>query len=124
MAELATYTGVTPISKTLTAVAAARGVRLTLASTGLCAVSALGERGDYGLLRDGVASEVVPVVPLGTPAKIPALASEACAVGDAAYSAAAGKFSKTSTNAVLMGKWVLAASGDGVLGEVQLYTVA
>ena len=41
-------------------------------------------------------------------------------IGDSAYSAASGKFSKTSTNAVLCGKWVLAASGDGVLGEVEL----
>jgi hypothetical protein len=52
--------------------------------------------------------------------KVPAVASEAVAVGDPAYTAAAGKFSKTSSSATLVGKWVLAASGDGVLGEVEL----
>lgn len=124
MAELATYIGVTPVTITLTAVAAARGVRVTRASTSLCAVQDISARGDYVTLRDGVASEAIPAVAAGSPAKVPALASEACAVGDLAYSAAAGKFSKTSTNAIVMGRWTLAASGDGVLGEVQLFPVA
>lgn len=124
MADMATYIGVTPVTAKLSAVAVARGVRLTLASTGLCAVSASTERGEYVTLREGAASEVIPVAVSGTPAKVPALASEAVAIGDAAYSAANGKFSKTATSAVLMGKWTMAASGDGVLGEVQLYDVA
>lgn len=124
MAELATYLGVTPVTITLTAVAAARGVRVTRNSSGLCAVTGIGTRGDYVTLRDGVASEAISAVPSGTPAKVPALASEAAAVGDLAYSAASGKFSVTSTNAVLMGRWTLAASGDGVLGEVELFTLA
>ncbi len=124
MADIATYTGVTPISKPLTAAACARGLRVTLDSSGTVSASAIGVRGDYVTLRDGVASEVVPVVPSGTPAKVPAVASESVAIGDPAYSAASGKFSKTSTSAVLMGKWTMAASADGVLGEVQLGTVA
>lgn len=124
MAELATYIGVTPVSTPLSAVAVARGVRVTRASTGLFAVADATIRGDRVTLRSGDASEVIPAVPAGTPAKVPALASEAVAVGDLAYSAAAGKFSKTSTNAVLMGRWTLAATGDGVLGEVELFTVA
>jgi hypothetical protein len=124
MAELATYIGVTPVSVALTAAAIGRGVRVTRNSSGLCAATAIGTRGDYVTLREGVASEVIPAVSAGSPAKVPALASEAVAVGDLAYSAANGKFSKTSTDAVLMGRWTLAASGDGVLGEVQLFSVA
>lgn len=124
MAELATYLGVSPQSITLTNVAAARGVRVTRNSSGLCAVADATTRGDYVTLRDGVASETISASPAGTPAKVPALASEAVAVGDLAYAAASGKFSKTSTNAALMGRWTLAASGDGVLGEVQLFPVA
>lgn len=125
MADFATYLGVTPVSKTLTAVAAARGIRVTLDASGTVAKSVIGVRGDYVTLRDGVASEVIDCVAAGTPAKVPALASEAVAIGDAAYSAADGKFSKTSGGgAILMGKWTMAASGDGVLGEVQLQTVA
>jgi hypothetical protein len=124
MADLATHTGVIPVSITLTAASASRGIRVTRNSSGLCAATAIGTRGDYVILRDGVASETIPAVPSGTPAKVPALASEAAAVGDLAYSAASGKFSVTSTNAVLMGRWTQAASGDGVLGEVELFTVA
>jgi len=124
MADIATHIGVTPVSITLTAAACGRGLRVTRNSSGLCAVTAATSRGDYVTLRDGVASEVVPAVPPGTPAKVPAVASEAVAVGDLAYSAASGKFSKTATDAVLMGRWTMAASGDGVLGEVELFAVA
>lgn len=123
MADIATYTGVTPIAKTLTNAACARGLRVALDSSGTISAAAIGVRGDYVTMQDGVANQVIEVTPAGTPAKVPAVASEAVAVGDTAYSAAAGKFSKTSTSAVLMGKWVMAASGDGVLGEVQLETV-
>lgn len=125
MADFATYIGVTPVSVKLSAAAVARGVRLTLASTGLCAVSALAERGEFVSLREGAASEVIPGVASGTPAKVPAMASEAAAIGDLAYSAANGQFSKTAGGgALLMGKWTMAASGANVLGEVQLYTIA
>jgi hypothetical protein len=122
--SLATHLGVTPVTVTLTAVAVARGLRVTRNSSGLCAVQDASARGDYVTLRDGVASEAIPAAASGTPAKVPAVASEAVAVGDLAYSAAGGKFSKTSASAVLMGRWTQAASGDGVLGEVQLFTVA
>lgn len=124
MAELATYTGVTPISKKLTNSAIGRGLRVVLNSSGVVALAGIGVPGHYVTLQSGAADEVVPVVPLGTPAKIPAVASEAVAVGDKAYSAANGKFSKTSTDAVEVGVWTLAASADGVLGEVQLYGAA
>jgi len=124
MAELATYMGEVPKTITPTNVALARGVRVTRNSSGLCAVTSAATRGDYVTLREAAASEPVAAVPAGTPCKVPALASEAAAVGDLAYSAASGKFSITSTNAVVMGRWTLAASGDGVLGEVELFPVA
>lgn len=124
MADLATYLGVSPQTVTLTAASAARGVRVIRNSSGLCAVADATARGDYVLLRDGAASEAIDAVPAGTPAKVPALASEASTVGALAYAAAAGKFSVTSTNAALMGRWTLAASADGVLGEVMLTSVA
>lgn len=124
MAEMATYIGVTPISATLTAVAVARGVRLVRDGSGTFAVADATIRGDVVTLREGVASETIPVSPAGTPAKVPALASEAATVGALAYAAAAGKFSVTSTNAAVMGRWTLAASGDGVLGEVMLFPTA
>lgn len=104
----------------------ARGVRVALNSSGLCAAAGATVAGDF------VTDQVIPISVSGQTPKsgvayslngggqVPALASEAVAVGDAAYSAASGKWSKTSTNAVYLGKWVIAASGDGVLGAVEL----
>lgn len=124
MAELASYIGIEPLTIKATAVAQARGIRVTLNSDNETAKSAIGVRGDYITLGAIAASEYGVAAATGCGGKVPALASEAVAVGDLAYSAADGKFSKTSTNAVLMGRWTLAASGDGVLGEVLLGTVA
>ena len=124
MAELATNIGVVPQTILASTSAISRGYRVTLASDGTVSASAIGVRGDYIAVNDIAASGYGTGHACGTGAKIAAIASEAVAIGDAAYSAASGKFSKTSTNAVLMGKWVQAASGDGVLGVVQLETVA
>lgn len=124
MAELATNIGVVPQTILASTSAINRGLRTTLASDGTVSVSAIGVRGDYITVNDVAASSYGTGHACGTGAKISALASEAVAIGDLAYSAASGKFSKTSTNAVLMGRWVQAASGDGVLGVVQLETVA
>jgi hypothetical protein len=124
MADLATYCGVTPRSINLPNTAVVRGVRVIRASTGLNAVADATQRGDYVTLAAGAALENgVLAVSMADGGKVPALASEACAVGDAAYAAAAGKFSKTSTNAAVCGRWTLAASGDGALGEVELLSV-
>jgi len=123
MADIATYIAVDPRTITLTAVAVARGLRVTRNSSGLCAVADATTRGDYMTLRDGVASEAIPAQSMAGPAEVPAVASEAVVVGDPAYAAAAGKTSKTSTNAALVGRWTQAASGDGVLGAVQLLPV-
>lgn len=120
MADLATNLGVVPQTQTTTNAAVGRGLRVTLDSSGTVSVSAIGVAGDYVTLVDIPASTPGACNAMGNGAKVAALASEACAVGDAAYSAASGKFSKTSTNAVRVGKWVQAASGDGVLGVVQL----
>jgi hypothetical protein len=123
MAELATYIGITPRSINLANTAVVRGVRVSRASTGLNAVADATTRGDYVTLTAGAALETIAVASMADGGKVPALASEACAVGDAAYAAAAGKFSKTSTNAAVLGRWTLAASADGVLGEVELLSV-
>lgn len=124
MADIQTYLGATPKSCPLGASAVARGLRIVRGSDGLYTVAGVGVRGDFVTLRDAVASEVTAGCPSGTPASVPAVASEAITDGDLAYSAALGKFSKTSTNAVLMGRWSGAVSGDGVLGTVQLFPVA
>lgn len=120
MAELAANTGVTQFSVNNDTVAVSRGVRVTLASTGLVAASAVGVRGDYVATIDIAASATGPAVPMQQGAIVSALASEAIVVGDAVYSAASGLFSKTSTSAVLVGKAVTAASGSGILFECQL----
>lgn len=122
MANPASYEAAAPRTINLTAAAVSRGVRVALNGSGLCAAAAVGVRGDFVTAQAGAASESIAA--FGTQSgRVPALASEAVAVGDTAYSAASGKFSKTSTNAVLMGVWTLAASGDGVLGEVELQSV-
>lgn len=124
MALQATYVGIEPRTITATSVAQARGVRVTRDSSGTTAVTAIGTRGDYVTLQAIAASGTGAAASASGGGKVPALASEQVDVGDLAYSAASGKFSKTSTNAVLMGRWTLAASGDGVLGEVELFSAA
>ena len=48
MAEMATYVGVTPRTIAASSAAAlAKGVRVTRSSAGVCAVTAIGTRGDY-----------------------------------------------------------------------------
>lgn len=124
MADLATYNSVSPVTIKVGAAAVARGVRVLLGSDGTVSAASAAARGQYVTLREGAIGEAIPGVAAGTPAKVPALASEAVDVGDPAYSAANGKFSQTATDAVYMGVWTMAASGDGVLGEVQLASVA
>lgn len=124
MAELATYIGVDPRTIIANSVAQARGVRVTRNSAGTTAVADNTSRGDYVTAVAIAASEPGMAFSMNDGGKVPALASEATVVGDLAYSAASGKWSKTSTGAVLLGRWTQAASGDGVLGEVELFTVA
>lgn len=127
MAILASSRAVEPITiQNSTSAELARGVRVILGSDGTCSVAGATVAGQF------VTDQVIPISSAGATPKtglgyslsdggqVPALASEAVAVGDAAYSAASGKFSKTSTNAIYLGVWAIAASGDGVLGAVQL----
>jgi hypothetical protein len=124
MAELASYVGITPRTIANGTTDLVRGVRVTRNSSGVCAVADASTRGDYVTLHAITASEYGAAASMADGGKVPALASEACAVGDTAYAAAAGKFSKTSTNAAVCGRWTLATTGDGVLGEVELLSVA
>ena len=124
MALQATYIGIEPRTITATNVAQARGVRVTRDSSGTTAVTAATTRGDYVTLQAIPASGVGIAVSLSGGGKVPAVASEAVSVGDLAYAAASGQFSKTSTNAALVGRWTLAASGAGIIGEVELFATA
>lgn len=124
MAELATYIGIVPRTILANSVAQVRGVRVTRNSAGTTAIADNTTRGDYVTLTAIEASLPGTAASMSDGGSVPALASEACAIGDLAYSAASGKFSKTSAGAVLCGRWTQAASGDGVLGVVELFSVA
>jgi hypothetical protein len=121
MATQATYVGIVPRTAIPSAVAIARGIRVTIATTtGLVAASAIGVRGDYVTLTSCAASEPVSVASLQGGGKVPMVASEDTTIGAAAYSAADGKTSVTSGGgAILLGKWTTATAAD-TLGEVEL----
>lgn len=124
MATVATT--VIPIQKTVTATAVAisRGQRLLLNANGLVSVAGLGVRGEYIALQDIAASGTGVVCVTAAGGSVPVLAGEAsCDRGDAAYSMASGVTGITSTNAVLMGKW-LQATANGTLGVIELASVA
>lgn len=124
MATVATT--IIPLQKTVTvtAVDVARGTRLTLDSSGTCAASALGVRGDYIALQDIPASAKGLAAPINAGGSLPVIAGEAsCDRGDAAYSMAAGLTGVTTTNAVLMGKW-LQTTASGALGVIELGPIA
>lgn len=121
MADIATYIGATPVSIQLGAAAVGRGLRVVGDSANLYTVAGIGVRGDYITMQDGVAGQFVEACPLGTPAKVPVVASEALVVGNVAYSAALGKTSNSAGGgAVVIGKVKLATTGADVLGEVLL----
>ena len=123
MATVATT--VIPIQKTVTAtaVAIARGTRLTLNSSGLVAASAIGVRGEYIALQDIAASGTGLVAVTSAGGSVPMLAGEAsCDRGDIAYSMAAGLTGITSTSAVVMGRWAQ-TTANGALGVVELASV-
>lgn len=123
MATMATYVGVTPRSVNLGNSAVGRGRRVTQDSNGVFLASAIGVRGDFVMLNDGAANETTPGASMQDGGKVPAFATEAVVVNDPAYSAAAGGFSKTSTNAVYVGKWTTATDAN-TLGEVELQNPA
>lgn len=121
-----TATTIIPLQKTVTvtAVDVARGTRLTLNSSGVCAASALGVRGDYIAMVDIPASGTGLAAVVNAGGSLPVVAGEAsCDRGDAAYSMAAGLTGVTTTNAVLMGKW-LQTTASGALGVIELAPIA
>lgn len=121
MAELAAYTNAPLFTVIPTAVAVARGARVTVDSSRTVAASDIGVRGDFVAMVAAAASQPFAAASLQTGSIVPMLASEAIAVGDDVYSAASGKVSTTSGGgAVLLGKAMTAASGDGILFEVLL----
>ncbi len=107
----------------VTAVAVARGTRLTFNGTAYAA-SALGVRGEMIALQDIEASGRGQACVINEGGSVPVIAGEAsCDAGDAAYSMAAGLTGVTSTNAVLMGKW-LDTTASGALGRIELAPIA
>lgn len=90
------------------------GLRVHLNSSSQWAITGIAARG-HGHAVEGIASGARgPVRLIANGGVLPAIASEAIAVGDAVYSAASGKMSKTSGGgAVLMGTAFSAAGADG-----------
>ncbi len=122
MAELITTQNAIPVTaKASSGVSFTRGLRGALASDGTYALAGIGVSGTIfaDTPTDSAGGYFLGAAINGS-VTVPAVASEAVAVGDAAYSAASGKCSKTSTNAVLLGVWKQAASADGVVGIIEL----
>lgn len=118
-----TYIGVTPVTVALDNTTVARGLRVKRGSNGLYTVQDATARGEYVTLNDGVALDFVEGAALGTPARAPFQVAAAVAVGDLAYSAAAGQVTNVSTNAVLVGKFADAQATVNGYASVDLFTV-
>lgn len=119
MAEMASYIGVEP--RTIIAnVAIARGLRTVLNTAGTHDLAGIGVKGEFIALHDIEATKTGAAASMNGGGKVPAVASEAVAIGDPAYSAASGQSSKTAAGAQLLGKWTQPASGAGVLSEIEL----
>jgi hypothetical protein len=123
MAEMATNVG-TQQRTGIANAALVRGVRCTRNASGTLDVQDATARGDYVTGQDIEAGKPGVVYEMGGGGKVAALFNGAIAVGALAYAGANGQFSPTSTNAALCGRCTLAASGSGVLGEVELFEVA
>lgn len=125
MAEQATYIGIQPRTIKAGASPLARGVRVTRASDGTCVVQDATARGDYITITAADASTYLEAVSIQGGNKVPALLTSGVtsAVGDLAYTAAAGAFSNVSASAVLVGRWTTATAAS-TLGEVELFSPA
>lgn len=119
MSTQSTYIGIEPRSMLCGAVAIARGLRATR-TAGVLGLSPIGARGDFVAMTDIEALKPGQVASMEGAGKVPAVASVAVAVDDPAYSAANGQWSNNAAGAILCGRWTQAASGAGVLGEVEL----
>jgi hypothetical protein len=121
MSELATYIGIEPRTvNNISGATIVRGRRVVLGSDGNVTLAAIGVRGDYVTLQDIENNGCGLAVAVQAGNKIPAQSTEATNIGDTAYSAANGQFSKTSASAVIIGKWAAPASGANALGEVEM----
>lgn len=125
MAELATYIGIWQRTEICGPANIGRGLRCVLNTSGQLVVAAIGVRGDYMTLVDGLIGEAVDCVSLSGGGKVAAYNGDAAAVttpGTLAYSGANGQTTQTSTGAVLMGKWTQPVA-VGTLGELELIPV-
>ena len=118
MAELATYVGIEPRTINCGATPIARGLRVIVGTDGKVTLAGAAARGEFVTLTDIEANLTGAAASMTGGGKVPAVASAAVAVGDPAFAAANGQFANAGT--VAIGKWILAASGAGVLGEVEL----
>ena len=123
MAEMAANVGVVPRTIIAGAAAIARGLRTVLNASGTHDLAGATVRGEFVSAVDLAIGETGPAYETSGGGKVPAVAAVAVAIGDLAYSAANGRFTNVSTGAAYLGKWMLAASGAGVLGEVELESV-
>lgn len=123
MATVATT--IIPLQRTVKATnaAIARGLRLSLDSSGTVSAAAIGVRGDYVALIDIAANTYGLAAPTAAGGSLPVLFSGTANVGDLVYSAATGLVSTTSTNAVLMGRAKQAAT-NAALSVIELESVA
>lgn len=124
MADPATYVGIEPRTVPLSAASVSLGVRLTRASTGLCAVANAATRGEFVSLQAGAASEYIACAGMQSGGRVPALCAASMtngttAIGETAYGAANGLFSNVSTSAAVIGKFTT-VTADSTLGEVEL----
>lgn len=124
MATVATTNIPSQRSVLVTAVAVARGTRLTFNGTAYAA-SAIGVRGEMIALEDIPASGRGVAAPINAGGSVPVIAGEAsCDAGDAAYTMAAGLTGvTTSGGAILIGKW-MQTTASGALGVIELESVA
>lgn len=102
------------ISANATAVAIARGTRVTMDSSQVVSAAASTVRGDFIAAQAVAASGTGAFVPLQSGSVVPVLAAlnVAFAVGDTVYSAASGLVGSTSTSTVVIGKAVTAAASS------------
>lgn len=107
----------------VTAVAVAKGTRLSFNGTAYAA-AAVGVRGDMIAIDDIPASGRGLCAPINGGGSVPVIAGEAsCDAGDPAYSMAAGLTGVTSGGGqVIMGTWI-DTTASGTLGRIELKAI-
>ena len=123
MSQPQSYVGVNPITIEAAGTALARGVRCTRDANGNFAVTAAATRGDMVTLQAIALSEFGAAASAQDGAILPIVSLTTANVGDAAYGAADGKVSTTSTNAAIVGRYRTAVAAANTFGEVQLLSV-